>query len=678
MVNSPPPTTSYASPIVSFNLISSSSSQQQQSESTHRLGKLLLNCRTNPHELVQTFETPGLISNASRGSLNHLTPDNFKRIHHPDGTGGGGVHLSLEHFLDFQPPRFSLAPFELSRFFSFNNNNNEQEKETRVLISMSLRDPSQEQQQQRGGDRTKSVPTNGDQHAIAIGGRGVVKVTSKDFLNWTLARPPDLLFSISDQPLPGTGTGIVSKKRLDKSFKRSLNWLKELAPLCQNQTNLFATLIGGNDQLNNRRIEFSKSLLIGPLDSLIAGYVLPLPSTTNSSVKDLLNSSLSPLPISKPRIILAPKGPHEILRLIRDVGIDLFAGEEWSQNCSTWGIALDFQFPIPESPPPPEGSEKKPIGINLYESHHSFDFSPLSNSSLSHSAEEEHPFGPLGSPSKSYVHHLLLAHEMTSHVILALHNQFLMLKFFKSIRETLRLGGGGSVVFDREVEKFNQFYQDRTVGEEEEEEYEVVKQGRKGWNLVEKARGKGSLKDKVLELEKQQANVLEEKEKILSGQELELRAFLTRGKGNLEFLKHVIAHRLNPEDPSDPILTVKCISGRIKETSLKRITDTCLPQIEEEYFRNLPNGDQVYLEWRYGPEFSEKAFWQRHKDTCKSLGIPTYDSPGNDRFHSELSQRELSHMQNPPPQDESKLEKPDADNKANSIKGEKVKDSDIA
>ncbi|GAA5982716.1 hypothetical protein JCM5350_006224 [Sporobolomyces pararoseus] len=581
MVNSPDSSSSsdsYASPIVSFNLIQHSQTQPSDetiasSCSTNRLGTLLLKSRTNPknEEIVQTVETPGLISSAPRGSLNHLTRDNFKRIK-PCNTG---VHISLEHFLDFQPPRFSLAPFELAHFLSLSPSQTsssntprstnvdvgattDKEKQERVLISMSLRDPSSASSscdnddyndESMSTDKTKSVPVNGDDHAVALGGRGVVKVSARDYLDWALPRPPDLLFSIADEPTP-TSSVAVSKKRLEKSLKRSLNWLNEIAPLVKTQTNLFATLVGSQDR--SRRIEFSKSLLgisssratslvttlSSPLDSLISGYVLSIPSKCSiEQSNDLLKSSLSPLPTSKPRIVLAPKGPHEILRLIRDVGIDLFAAEEWSQNCSTWGIALDFEFPVSATTTtlttttsPEKKEKKKSIGINLYQTCHAFDFSPLSTSTLalSTSVQDPHPFGPCGPPTKSYVHHLLLAHEMTSHVILALHNQTLMNQFFESIRKVLKSGSGGAKRFEEEVEKFENLYEDREKGSEE---YEIVKQGRKGWRMVEKARGKGSLKDKVLELEKQQQkdqeevnkvviDVEEEKGKVLVGQEL--------------------------------------------------------------------------------------------------------------------------------------------------------------
>jgi len=76
----------YAAPLLSFQTDS-------RSTSTCRTGKLTLHARdgsTTPN-LLQTIATPGLISTAPRGAINHLTPDNLKRCRTQ------GVHLALEH-----------------------------------------------------------------------------------------------------------------------------------------------------------------------------------------------------------------------------------------------------------------------------------------------------------------------------------------------------------------------------------------------------------------------------------------------------------------------------------------------------------------------------------------------------------------------------------------------------
>ncbi|GAA5893819.1 uncharacterized protein JCM6883_003647 [Sporobolomyces salmoneus] len=433
-----------------------------------------------------------------------------------DGMGGDGDSL------DFQPPNYSTAPFGLDHFLGLSpsqvhrtrrstgesngNEEKEKEKEERVLVSMSLSTRTSSTTSEAGADRTKNVPTNGENEAIALGGRGVVKVSPRDYLEWSLARPPDLLFALADEPNELL-LGEVSKKRLEKSVRRSFNWLKEIVETegVGDRTNLFATLIGNDDF--SRRTEFSLALLgtsssratssASPdhsLDPHLAGYVLD-----SSFSSPLLNASLSPLPRDKLRIATLPRGPHEILRLVQEVGIDLFV-EEWSQDCSSFGIALDFDFPVPASSSS-SSSNKLSVGVNLYDSSHALSFTPLSNSSLAPPPpEENHPFGPQP-PTRSYIHHLLLAHELTSHVTLALHNQSFIQNFFRAIRETLKNG-----TFEIEKRRFEEMYSG---------DLGVVEEGRRAWREVERTRGKGSLKEKAL-LE-EMARKEEEGEKVLVG-----------------------------------------------------------------------------------------------------------------------------------------------------------------
>jgi predicted type IV restriction endonuclease len=82
-----------------------------------------------------------------------------------------------------------------------------------------------------------------------------------------------------------------------------------------------------------------------------------------------------------------------------------------------------------------------------------------------------------------------------------------MKNFFRSIREVLSHSGADG--FGKEVERFKEYYEGRKG-----EEYEVVEEGKKSWEVVDKARGKGSMREKVVELSEV---VEEEKEKVLVG-----------------------------------------------------------------------------------------------------------------------------------------------------------------
>ncbi|GAA5925338.1 uncharacterized protein JCM15063_004997 [Sporobolomyces koalae] len=481
----------YAAPVVSFAL--------EDVRSTCRSGTLTFSSR---HDGTRTshLDTPALIPTASRGAVNHLTPDNFARC------GLASCHLALEHFLDSQPPAFSRAPFALDHFLGLapaqtgarldyasdpTAGNRTQaarrpQPRDKVIVSLALRPPL-------ARDQPRAEPPNSDNFAVALGSRGIVR-----YIDWTLPRPPDLLFALADEPLDPH----PSKKRLEKSVRRSYTWLDQVARRARDRTNVFATLVGSDDLA--RRSEFSLALVgvpssrataaattEDPTDTYLSGYVVPSLSVS----RELLEASLAPLPQSKPRIALAPRGPHAILRAIRDVGIDVFV-EEWSQSCATYGIALDFDFPVP---PTRDAGQPGPtpsldVGINLFETRHALDFSALSTSTLApEGRDDDHPFGP-AVPTRSYVHHLLLAHEMTAHVILSIHNQLVMQAFMSSIRRVLVTDGPRA--FEQQVERFEEAYRDRT---ESQEEYECVERAKVAWTEVDLARGKGSMKDKVIE-----------------------------------------------------------------------------------------------------------------------------------------------------------------------------------
>lgn len=251
-----------------------------------------------------------------------------------------------------------------------------------------------------------------------------------------------------------------------------------------------------------------------PIDDSISGYTLSIPSTKSGgpTTSELFAASLAPLPSSKPRVVLAAAGPHEILRLVKDVGLDLFV-DEWSSYCATVGVGLDFTFPAASfdspsasTPPSPLPSGKRDIGHSFFDLHFDRSFVPLSSSALADIAEgAEHPFGP-EPPSRAYVHHLLQAHEMTSHVILALHNNLVMQAFFASIRNLLALGDES---FEKEVERFAETY-----GEAEADGmYPCVRSAKGEWERVDKERGKGSLKEK-LRLDEVEAEMMEGKEQM--------------------------------------------------------------------------------------------------------------------------------------------------------------------
>jgi len=348
---------------------------------------------------------------------------------------------------------------------------------------------------------------------------------------------------------------------MTKSIERSASWLANiLRPLpdrhvspgrASHPLNVLVHMAGGVAPA--ARQSFSRSLLeplsdkeaeaIKPLDNLdqgVAGYTFDLaplhkslspngPDTTDTKIKNglvspidlfstppgpsviaqiisLIRTSLEPLSPTKPRVVHSAGSPHEILALIRDIGIDLFDAH-WAQRAADLGVALDFAFPTPAGVP---GASPREIGHNFYDKRYSHDFSPFADALRSCAAEEGDkrpsctcmacaPSRPSGEPLKlsrvdeatpmhapvpytrAYVHHLLHTHEMSAHTLIALHNLAVLDAFFAGVRRVL---SEQPETFSQEITRFEQFY-DGKLG--------VLAEARKDWNEVTLARGKGRM-----------------------------------------------------------------------------------------------------------------------------------------------------------------------------------------
>ena len=398
---------------------------------------------------------------------------------------------------------------------------------------------------------------------------------------------PDIVVALSDTPFTPPPH---SQKRINKSLERSTQWLLDILspvpPNPEDRSNLLVHLAGGVNP--SARQAFSQALtesLFGPeadlvkplktLDDAIAGYTFDLVplrkalkwnTEADNTLIHLIQTSLQSLPFRKPRIANSVRGPQDILWLISTTGVDLF-DSQWAVDLATFGVALDFAFPVPWSPtgPPPARTRdngKADIGHNLYDGKYAADFNRLSalfldgqskssvltstdvvateqrwcpctacspaspGIQLKHSRADEHvpdPSVPLEhqpAHTRAYIHHLLHTHEMSAHALLTVHNLSVVDRFFADIRDVLERDGVDK--FIEEVQKFGDWYDyDEVVGDitrdlGEAGEADVVggimgREAKSDWVSVDKARGKGRL---AREKEKTGAAVLEEAEVV--------------------------------------------------------------------------------------------------------------------------------------------------------------------
>jgi queuine tRNA-ribosyltransferase len=247
--------------------------------------------------------------------------------------------------------------------------------------------------------------------------------------------------------------------------------------------------------------------------------VEPSPPQRTEAVVPLVKASLEQLPIGKPRLVNSTQNPHEILRLISSIGVDLFDAH-WPQRASDFGIALDFQFPVPKDglPSSTAPGKKMEMGHNIYDFSYAHDFSPLAESfrgasqtdvpakticvcaacspvqplsRLYHGVDNEAYSGDPPPPEKktylppftrAYVHHLLHTHEMSAHTLLAMHNLAVLEAFLAGVREVLQRKDDPS--WEEEVARFMDTY---------DEGLQVLEEAKVRWKEVDLARGKGRL-----------------------------------------------------------------------------------------------------------------------------------------------------------------------------------------
>ncbi|PIL23746.1 hypothetical protein GSI_13496 [Ganoderma sinense ZZ0214-1] len=519
-------------------------------------------------------DTPALLTATSRGLVPHLSRDNVhltQAIRH--------LQLPFESFLDRNPPVPTLVggTHPLHTLLGFSPDNH--------IVILTLRDPSD----------GRKMPPNGTDFVSGQCTRGVRKVNLTAWKNYAAQCKPDLVVALSDTPFTPAPH---SQKRLTKSIERSIAWLADFLrvspadPSATQPRNVLVHLAGGIEP--SARSEFAERLsepieqkdapgLSPPMNTLndgVAGYVfdlLPLHTAlaadvsrseglasldddllhashhqrssheTSTELAELFRASLDPLPADKLRVINSPTSPHEILRLVRDVGVDVVDGF-WAQRAADIGIALDFRFPAPrhstpefsvKGAPPPlaRKDEKLDLGHNLFDPRYRHDHARLASSFLDgkssaeltpdsgsplpmpvcschacsphspasrmlHSPVDVHAWADV-SPStlqppfvRAYVHHLLHTHEMSAHSLLVMHNLTVFAAFLSGIREVLRHGDTAGDEFDREVARFEETYDERMS---------LWNEAERMWLEVEHARGKGRL---AREKEKQAASTI--------------------------------------------------------------------------------------------------------------------------------------------------------------------------
>ncbi|CAD0092079.1 unnamed protein product [Aureobasidium vineae] len=260
---------------------------------------------------------------------------------------------------------------------------------------------------------------------------GFTKLQDTTFRSLTSSLNPDIIVGLGDIPY---GHYKVSYKKIDKITNRTAKWMQahvdERAAAKKEQGSglplLYAPLLPISAESQRYYIEHLEDMVQD-----IQGLAL-----YNTITLEDLPEQLKALP----RLGLTePNNPRAMLQDVSQ-GIDILTLPFLSAITDA-GVALDFRFPI--SGPMPD--ELLPLGVNMWETKHAIDVSPLRKDCPCYSCTNHH---------RAFLQHLLSAKEMLAWVLLQIHNHQIMDEFFAGIRESISRG-----TLEQDIADFERFYE---------------------------------------------------------------------------------------------------------------------------------------------------------------------------------------------------------------------------
>ncbi|ANB11862.1 hypothetical protein AWJ20_86 [Sugiyamaella lignohabitans] len=414
----------------SFQTIKAASS----STSLARIGALKVRSNSSP------VRTPTFLCPTSRGVIPHLSPDNVVKC---ETTASVGALISVEDFMEKAPQQNSALlkyPGPTRDLFSF---------PSKFGLALSHRRPVPVPSPQANFDDKVSVMTP----------EGFKYMTVDMYSEFITKFEPDMVFSIPDIPNLSPG-GKPGNNRAQKMLKRTEKWLDELLEQRSKHTTgfeIFAPILPGlaaefqsnylqkiksdaritgislwNAQaarLSERQAELAKKRDVAKHSGASLDGEAAI-STVTSYVK-ALHEDVSRLAVAYNSGL---ETPHEVLDLVNS-GVDLFVATGINDFTDA-GVALDFTFPASEEHPD--------FGFNLWDPKYATDMTNFGRANRDTVPNTYY---------RAYVHHLLNAREMTSWVLLQMHNIAVFNRFFEGIQKSIENG-----TFEQEREKFVKVY----------------------------------------------------------------------------------------------------------------------------------------------------------------------------------------------------------------------------
>jgi queuine tRNA-ribosyltransferase subunit QTRTD1 len=294
------------------------------------------------------------------------------------------------------------------------------------FLYLSIQDPQCPPRAGFNDEKSTSVWTNG----------GRMKVTVSGYVEFVRASLPNVFEGLCDS----VSSASNKLKRIRKSVDRTLRFLDEIVNLKQDcqalqRCAVLGAVVGGD--VMEERIRSATETAKRAVD----GFVLEGFDLDNSRdcYQSILQTTTLILPKCRPRFIHGVYTPEDIFAAV-ECGVDVFdsacvysateRGCAFTYPNETANLSRSHEEGSEEDSAAGRASEGLPsYEIDLNDVKYATDFSPVLRGCSCYCCQHH---------TRAYVHHLLHTREILASTLLMIHNSTHHMKFFASLRDTVR------------------------------------------------------------------------------------------------------------------------------------------------------------------------------------------------------------------------------------------------
>jgi len=352
----------------------------QSNDSQARLGTLTTS--------YTTLHTPSVLLHTKDGNPPYMTPDILSGI-----SEAQAMHISISDVVELREvlTRYGQGAH---KFFNLRN----------YALFLSFRDPLS----------FVDCPAAQEDSITVTPRKGNTKLSTQHFQQLIQSFKLDMF-----TPMFFDATWDASKKRARKAVDLALHWLDAILPKLSDEekAGIFGVIEGSNS------LELRVRSATETAKRSVAGFVLGGLDVGESSSErvPIVRAVLEKLPAEKPRAVIGPGSPEEILDLVEQ-GVDLFSNS-YPFSMTEQGYALTFALDA--------AHPKRDRKLNVRDAVYVIDKRPVLEGCGCFACQNH---------TRAYLHHLTNVNEMLGEVLLQIHNTYHYLELFKTIRRHIQNG----------------------------------------------------------------------------------------------------------------------------------------------------------------------------------------------------------------------------------------------